>query len=53
MASFSGQRDSWTVLVDKDAGGQLWWKKRQVDSLGGQRGRWLILVDKETVGQFW
>jgi len=38
--------------VDKEAGGQFWWTKRQVASFGGHRDGWPVLVDTETGGQF-
>jgi hypothetical protein len=38
--------------VDKEAGGQIWWTKRQVASCGGKRGMWTVVVDKEAGGRF-
>ena len=53
VASFGRLRGRWTVLVDKEAGGQFWWTQRQVASFGGHRDRWPVLLDTETGGQFW
>jgi len=40
-------------FVDKEAGGNFWWTKGQVDRFDGQRCKWTVLVDTEAVGQFW